>query len=68
MWILIESYLHLALYAVIGTVDELVVFNEGILVDVLDLHATSFVEPVLQSANGFVLCHVVAGVVVEEVV
>ena len=68
MWILIESYLHLALYAVIGAVDELVVFNEGILVDVLDLHATSLVEPVLQSAYGFVLCHVVAGVVVEEVV
>ena len=64
MWILIESYLHLALYAVIGAVDELVVFNEGILVDVLDLHATSFVEPVLQAAYGFVLCHVAVCVVV----
>lgn len=68
MWILIESYLHLALYAVIGAVDELVVFYVGILVDVLDLHATSLVEPVLQSAYGFVLCHVAVCVVVEEVV
>ena len=64
----IKSYLHLAHYGMIGSVNERIGCGEGVLIDILNLQATLLVEPVLQAADGFMLVHAEVGIEVEEVV
>ena len=65
---LVEPHLHLALDAVVGSVDELIACGKGVLIDILHLQAALFEEPVLEACNGFVLVVAKVCVEVEEVV
>ena len=71
---LVKPHLQLALDGVVGTMDELCIAvartasQISTLVNILNLHATLLVEPVLQATDGFVLVVAQVCIEVEEVV